>query len=77
MALKLEELFPDLFVGSTPAEIQETNSGWATQWLEGWVPNREDVALSLKVTCGEMTHEEYRALVIAQAKQRAANLQPA
>lgn len=77
MALKLEELFPDSFTDSTLAEIQETNSIWATQWLEGWEPNREDVELSLKVTRGEMTHEEYRALIITQAKRRAADLQPA
>lgn len=67
--LALEKLYPDLFEGLSREQIRDINISWAYEWHAGWQPNREDVELSLKVTRGEITHEECRALIIAEAKQ--------
>ena len=57
--LDLVRLYPDLFVGLDGETIEGIERAWASQWLEGWKPNREDVADAIAREKGEIDDEEY------------------
>ena len=42
---EIEARWPDLFEGLTPAQRDSVVQPLASSWHEGWVPNRDDVAL--------------------------------
>lgn len=65
--LDLLKLYPDLFVGLDGETIEGIERAWASQWLEGWKPNREDVADAIAWEKGEIDDEEYDRRAAARA----------
>ena len=65
--LDLVKLYPDLFEGLDEETIDGITAAWASEWLEGWKPNREDVADAVAWEKGEIDDEEYDRRAEAKA----------
>ncbi|HAL30789.1 MAG TPA: hypothetical protein DCP20_08770 [Coriobacteriia bacterium] len=57
--LDLLRLYPDLFVGMDGETIESYLEIFASNWHEGWKPNREDVADLIAWDKGEIDDAEY------------------
>ena len=67
----IEERWPELFEGLDDKQRWSIRQALASAWHEGWVPNREDVALITAEARGEIDFDEYLRQVAEVAKQRA------
>lgn len=57
--------FADLLVGVSPARIVGFRTALVDCIVEGWKPTREDVALLVRASRGELTDAEFDAAVLA------------
>ena len=57
--LDLVKLYPDLFEGLDEETIEIITEVLANNWLEGWKPNRGDVADLIAHDRGEIDDDEY------------------
>lgn len=75
MARRFQQMYPDLFVGLTEAQVHSINNALAASWHEGWTPNREDVAdlidMSRANLSGQGVVERAIARVAAQRASKA------
>lgn len=71
--LDLVKLYPDLFVGMDGETIEGITAAFANNWLEGWKPNRADVADAVAWEKGEIDDAEYDR----RSTQRAAEVSAA
>jgi len=60
--------WPDLFEGMAQHALHAFVESWTANWHDGWVPNRDHVALSLLACRGVIDEEELlrRALQLAR-----------
>jgi len=59
--LDLEQWWPDLFEGLDAQERYSIVQACASNWHEGWVPNREDVSDLIDCHKGTISFDEYKA----------------
>lgn len=69
---RIDEEWPELFIGLSDEQRSVVVEAWAAQWHAGWEPNREDAANSTALVRCDITSEQYRERVYAVARQRAA-----
>ncbi|GAA1821728.1 hypothetical protein [Agromyces neolithicus] len=68
----IETRWPDVFAPLSAEQRTIVVQTLANQWLEGWEPNRGDVADLADLVRGALTEAEYDARARARAKQQAA-----
>lgn len=73
--LDLVKLYPDLFEGLDEETIDGITAACANIWLEGWKPNREDVADLIAWEKGEIDDDEYDRRNLERAHRRAGTAQ--
>lgn len=55
----IQERWPELFDPLTAAQARSVVNTLASQWHEGWAPNRDDVADLAAYVAGALTEVEY------------------
>jgi len=73
--LDLVKLYPSLFEGLDEETIDGITAACANSWLEGWKPNREDVADLVAWEKGEIDDDEYDRRNLERAHRRAGTVQ--
>lgn len=73
----VEERWPDLFSGLDAWQRRAVVQSLATEWHEGWEPNREDVANLTDLVRGVIDRAEYMRRVRAAGGVRGSNARPA
>jgi len=66
--LDVDVRWPELFTGLTAAQCDQVIEACADVWLEGWEPNRDDVADLADLVAGRITAPEYDARATFRAE---------
>ncbi len=65
--LNVVELWPDLFEGLDPVNVQAVSDAAVANWHEGWTPNREEIADLIARLRGEIDRDELIRRSLARA----------
>ena len=66
----IEDRWPELFDGLSALDRRAVVQSLASNWHEGWVPNREDVENLTDRARGTIDREEYQRRVLAAVRRR-------
>lgn len=73
MALDLETRWPELFEGLSARQRFAVAQACASNWHEGWEPNRDDVANLIDVMREDISSDEYLHRAVVLSRRRAAS----